>query len=167
MLRRSPPRLFALIIGINEYESRNIKNLFGAVADADAIRDYLQEDLGVPSSQIRNLRDSQATRTAIINEIRALSTNNYIEEGDPILIYFAGHGASAKTPETWEAGSTGKTELLVPYDYSSRLEDGCGSHEQGIPDRTLGALLSHIASMKGDNIVRQTSIFFFYRLTTM
>ena len=126
----------------------------GAVPDADAMRDYLQEHLGVPSSQIRNLRDSEATRAAIINEISALSLNSEIKEGDPIMIYYAGYGASAPAPKGWEVGSPGKIELLVPYDYSSRLEDG--NHKHGVPDRTLEALLSRLASRKGDNIVRQT-----------
>ena len=86
----------------------------GAVPDADAMRDYLQKHLGVPSSQIMNLRNSKATRAAIIDGIRAFSLNEEIEEGDPILIYFAGHGGSADTPKDWEVGSAGKIELLVP-----------------------------------------------------
>ena len=127
----------------------------GAVADADAVRDYLRVYLGVSPSQIRNLRDSKATRIAIIKEIEAISFNNKIKEGDPIIIYYAGHGGSANTPEGWpgrEVGSTSKIELLIPHDHSSSLEDGNPQH--GIPDRTLGALLSYLASEKGDNIVR-------------
>ena len=120
------------------------------------MRDYLHKDLGVPSSRIRNLRNSEATRAAIINRIEAFSLNDEIKEGDPILIYYAGHGGSANTPKGWEVGSTGKIELLIPYDHSSSLEDGNPKH--GIPDRTLGALLSHLASKKGDNIVRKTFI---------
>ena len=153
---RPPPRLFALIIGINKYESPNITNLLGAVPDADAVRDFLQKQLGVPSSQIRNLRDSGATRAAIIDGIEAFSLNEEIKKGDPILIYYAGHGGSADTPTGWESGGTGKIELLIPYDHSSSLEDGNPKH--GIPDRTLGVLLSQLAIEKGDNIVRLTFI---------
>ena len=138
----------------------------GAIPDADAMRNYLQKDLAVPSSQIRTLRNSEATRAAIIDGIQAFSFNNEIKEGDPILIYFAGHGGSADTPKGWEVGSTGKIELLVPYDHSSPPDDGNPKH--GIPDRTLGALLSQLAIEKGDNIVRCTFIFreFIYQLTT-
>ena len=113
----------------------------------------MQKDLGVPSSQIRVLRDSEATRAAIIDGIEAFSFNDEIDEGDPILIYYAGHGGWAETPKGWEVGSTGRIELLIPYDHSSPLEDANPKH--GIPDRTLGALLSHLAGKKGDNIVRQ------------
>ena len=159
-----PPRLFALIIGINKYESPNIPNLLGAVPDADAMRGYLQRHLGVPSSQIRILRDSEATRTAIIDEIEAFSFDDEIKVGDPILIYYAGHGGWAETPKGWEVGSSGRIELLIPYDQSSSLEDPNPKH--GIPDRTLGALLSHLADKKGDNIVRQNLRVADLRLTT-
>jgi hypothetical protein len=145
-----------LIIGINEYRSPNIPKLLGAVPDADDVLGYLQVRLGVPSSQIRNLRNSEATRAAIIDEIVAFSLNDKIKKGDPILIYYAGHGGSADTPKGWEVGSTGKIELLIPYDHSSLLEDT--NYKHGIPDRTLGALLSHLAKKKGDNIVRQIFI---------
>ena len=118
------------------------------------MRDYLQKNLGVPSSQIRNLRNSEASRAAIIDGIKAFSLNNEIKEGDAILIYFARHGRSADTPEGWEVWSTGKIELLVAYD-SNHSKEG-GIHKHGIPDRTLGALLSQLAIKKGDNIVRQT-----------
>ena len=154
-LESPPPRLFALIIGINKYKSPDIPNLVGAVDDANAMRNYLQKYLGVPSSRIRDLRDSEATRAAILKEVEGFSSNSKIKEGDPILMYYAGHGGSANTPEGWpgwEVGNTGKIELLIPYDHSSPLN---GNHQHGIPDRTLGALLSHIAGKKGDNIVRQ------------
>ena len=158
-LHRLHPHLFALIIGINKYESPNITNLLGAVPDADAMRDYLQKHMGVPSSQIRNLRDNEATRAAIIDGIQAFSFNEEIKEGDPILIYFAGHGGTADTPKGWEVGSTGKIEFLIPYELSTweSLENGNAIY--GIPDRTLRALLSQLASKKGDNIVCQTAIF--------
>ena len=154
-------------MGINKYKSRRVRDLVGAVPDADAMLDYLKNGLGVPSSQIRNLRNNEATRDAIIKEIEAFSFNDDIKEGDPILIYFAGHGSSVDTPDGWEVGSTGRIELLVPYDHSSPLDDSNPKH--GIPDRTLEALLSNLANKKGNNIVRQTFILraFIYQLITV
>jgi hypothetical protein len=116
---------------------------------------YLQNYLGVPSSQIRNLRNNEATRAAIINGIKAFSANDDIKVGDPIVIYYAGHGGWAKTPKGWEGRGT-KIQLLVPWDCSN-IEP-----TNGISDRTLGVLLSRLASKKGDNIVRQTDIFRVY-----
>ena len=141
----------------------------GAVPDADAMRDYLQKHLVVPSSQIRNLRNSEATRAAIIDGIEAFSLNDEIKVGDPILIYYAGHGiGSSDTRNGWEVRITGKIDLLpvVPYDLSSPMEDD--NPKRGIPDRSLGALLSHLANKKGDNIVRHTFMLheFIYQLTT-
>ena len=107
----------------------------GAVPDADAMRYYLQEQLGVPNSQIRDLRNSEATRAAIIGRIKAFSLNDEIKEGDPILIY-EGHGGSVDTPKGWESGRTGGFKFLTPYDHSSP------------PDRTFWHAVS-------DTIVRQ------------
>ncbi|CCM05961.1 uncharacterized protein FIBRA_08200 [Fibroporia radiculosa] len=142
------PRLFALIIGINNYKSASIANLLGAVPDADAVRDYLLGQVGIPISQIRILRDSEATRSAILHGISAFLDDERIKKGDPILIYYAGHGSKSSAPSGWEARG-GEIQLLVPYDQSS-LDAGGKVH--GIPDRTLGALLTRLAGEKGDNI---------------
>ena len=115
------------------------------------------------------LLDSQATRAAIIRAIQALSLDINIKKGDPILIYFAGHGSWAYAPleKGWKVGGTGKIEFLIPYDHSSLQPVEDGDRKYGIPDRTLGALLWQLAIEKGDNIVRQTFIFcgFIYQLT--
>jgi hypothetical protein len=147
-----PSRLFALIIGINKYKTvkRPFLNLKGAVPDADLVQSYLQKHLGVPNSQVRNLRDSEATRAAILREIDALTTDDRIQHGDPILIFYAGHGSTAPAPKGWESGAP-TIHLLLPHDYLCENEKGQKVH--GIPDRTLCVLLEHLASAKGDNIV--------------
>lgn len=146
----SPP-LFALIIGINRYKSLKVTTLRGAVADADSVKAYLENDLKVQKSNIRNLRDAQATRAAIISEFSALATNPDIKPGDPILIYYAGHGGGSSPPIGWEAGGAdSKTQMLIPHDYNTKI----GNREvYGIPDRSLNALLTRLAKTKGDNIV--------------
>jgi Caspase domain len=126
--------------------------LKGAVPDADAMQEYLEYDLKVPKSRIRNLRDTQATRAAIISELRALAVNSYINLNDPILIYYAGHGAEVTPPVGWEAGGAGsKTQMLIPHDYHTTA-DNCEVY--GIPDRSIAVLLDRISKKKGDNIVR-------------
>ena len=122
-----------MIIGVNEYKPRNNLNLVGAVPDADAMLYYLQEQLGA-SSQIRDFRNSEATRAAIIGEIKAISLNKKIKEGDPFLIY-EGHGGSVDTPKGWGSGRTGEFELLDPYDHSSPLDHGNLEHK--FPERTI------------------------------
>ncbi|CCL99698.1 uncharacterized protein FIBRA_01719 [Fibroporia radiculosa] len=143
------PRLFALIIGIDKHKATSITNLSGAARDADTVRDYLQEQLGVPSFQIRNLRDGQATRAAILRGIHGFLDDERIRKGDPILIYYAGHCATSVAPTDWDTAGA-EIQLLVPYDQSDNGQKGCKVH--GIPNRTLGALLVRLAANKGDNI---------------
>ena len=127
-------------------------SLRGAVADADSITQYLENSLKVGKSRIRNIRNAEATRAAIISAFIALENHPEIGLGDPILIYYAGHGASVKPPIGWEAGGAGRIQMLIPHDYHT---DGV----QGIPDRTISVLLTRLAKAKGDNIVRLCTSF--------
>jgi hypothetical protein len=137
-----------------------VTTLKGAVADADSIKEYLEHDLKVQKLHIRNLRNAQATRAAIIAEFQALETNPEIKYGDPILIYYAGHGGEVTSPAEWEAGSM--TQMLIPHDYHTKVHN---REVYGIPDHTIGALISCIAKAKGDNIVRPVTYLTFLYLT--
>ena len=142
----SGSRLHALIIGIDSYK---VKPLSGCENDARAVKDYLVKDLGVPDSgeRIRMLINQQAKRSAILQAFSDLRRNGRIKKGDPILIFYAGHGAEIDSPKKWEAGHT-KIQAIVPHDYSKDAPVvNC------IPDRTLGALIDMLAKEKGDNIV--------------
>lgn len=166
VIRHSISPIQALIIGIDKYKSKNIRNLEGAVADADAVDEYLRSELRVPGDQIVNLRNERATQKAILGQLRALSarcrvtpTGNPVpvSKGDPYIIYFAGHGTSAIAPDGWIT-ETGKISMLVPHDGSNGKDDTRATCN--IPDRTIGALLHELAdgrvvgSGKGNNIVR-------------
>ncbi|KAH7921880.1 hypothetical protein BV22DRAFT_1049294 [Leucogyrophana mollusca] len=152
---RQITRLFALIIGINEYKKPGV-NLLGAVPDANVVKDYLEKDLRVPSSQIRNLRNSEATRARIIEEISAFTDDKdknedqHIQNGDSIFIFYAGHGAESPSPPGWQARGP-NVQHVAPYDYGCE-DESAGGTVPGIPDRTLGALLTRLAGAKGDNI---------------
>jgi hypothetical protein len=137
--------LFALIIGINYYD--NVRSLRGAAADALSVKGYLEDTLRVPSGQIHTLLNKEASRAAIINAFLSLRDDERIEEGDPIFIYYAGHGSEIASPEG-EVGN--RLRVLVPQDYCERRE----KYVPAIPDRTIGALIAQIAAKKGDNIVR-------------
>ncbi|KZV67675.1 hypothetical protein PENSPDRAFT_754732 [Peniophora sp. CONT] len=159
--KHGPPAspLQALIIGIDKYSSPRIRNLEGAVADANAVDMYLRSELKVPEEQIVNLRDENATRAAIVGNLRALSSmrrghigpgsSEPVSRDDPFLIYYAGHGASGPAPDGWVT-ETDKISMLVPHDGSAG-----GSQEEvtrNIPDRAIGALLHELAEVRGDNI---------------
>ncbi|THU91191.1 hypothetical protein K435DRAFT_909329, partial [Dendrothele bispora CBS 962.96] len=143
------PSIFALVIGINEYLDLGIKNLNGAVADADSIRDFLVQDLGVPQEQIKDLRNEEATGTAIETEIRNLSNNPAIEKNSAILIFYAGHGAQMPAPANWPTRD-GKIQMLVPHDFT--LDGSDDDRGQGVLDVKLCSLLEELASKKGNNI---------------
>lgn len=111
----------------------------------------------MPTDQIVNLRDEAATRSAILREIRALGTRR-AENGDPILIYFAGHGATVPAPHGWVTAS-GRISTIVAYDSLAKNRVGALVHP--IPDRTIAALLDELAGTgaesEGSNIVSDVS----------
>ncbi|KZP15819.1 hypothetical protein FIBSPDRAFT_912396 [Athelia psychrophila] len=139
--------LHALVIGINKYA--NIKQLKGCVADADAVEEFLRNELKVPQSQITSLRDAKASRSAMVQAFRDLANHPDIKMDDPILIFFAGHGSELAAPQGWEAGGLdSKIQGLIPQDYDSRNLPLV----HVIPDRTVGALINEMSRKKGNNI---------------
>jgi hypothetical protein len=148
------PRLFSLIIGINQYQWKEyFFPLRGAVPDGKAFRDYLIKRLGVPEDQIFTLFDEQATRSAIIRAFQNLSEDDRIKEHDPIFIFYAGHGSQKPPHLDWENEEiNAMMEVIIPYDCTPDQISGYTS-VQPIPDRTIGTLVDEIASRKGDNIV--------------
>ncbi|KAK0214585.1 caspase domain-containing protein [Armillaria fumosa] len=149
-IRRPTPRLFALVIGINKYLSAEVRDLSGAVADADDVGEFLQKTLGVPKDQIKNLRNEQATRVTIGTEINNLGKNLEIRKDDAILIFYAGHGAEACAPSRW-LNTYGKLQMLLSHDFI--FSGSSNSHKgQGVLDITLSRLLRDLAEKKSDNI---------------
>lgn len=157
-------RLFALFIGINEYQNKwdahnnpeGYTTLQYAVADADEM-ERLFIAKGVPSENIRNLRDGNATRKAIIREVQSLIGDSRIEkDGASILIFYAGHGSRTAIPDKWVGwqATDQMIEMLCPADMGMPLE---GSEDKvgGIADRTIAALLNKLSAAKGDNIVNR------------
>ncbi|PSS02368.1 hypothetical protein PHLCEN_2v4061 [Hermanssonia centrifuga] len=148
----SIPKLFALIIGIDEYSDNNIRNLSGAVADANAIEAYLVDTLCIPKAYITVLRNKQATGEAIVNAIQGLGEDYRINRGDPILLFYAGHGAQTKTPmdlmEVWSP----HISMLIPHDFAPTNSQSRAG--QGVLDITLSHCLAEIADKKGDNIMQ-------------
>ena len=148
--------MFALIIGIDRYESKDVKDLRGAVADARAFAAYLEDYLGVLQDDTTILENESATREAILGSLRSCANDPRIQHGDPIVVYFAGHGGEAAAPPGWEAGDrNADIQLTMPYDVFCQSGGKC---VDPIPDRTLGALLDAISENKGNNIVSSHEI---------
>ncbi|CDO69207.1 hypothetical protein BN946_scf185042.g109 [Trametes cinnabarina] len=142
---------FALIIGIDKYESNDIWNLNSAAKDARTIEQWLVRDLQVPRGHICKLLDSQATKRGIEDTFMSHLVNNpNIEPGDALVLYFAGHGSSIRAPAEWFDQGRGDVPVLCPYDYDVKASS---RHvNAGISDRSLQAMLQDLAQVKGDNI---------------
>ncbi|KAJ7607782.1 caspase domain-containing protein [Mycena polygramma] len=140
-------RWFLLSIAINQYQCDKIPQLQGCLNDAELLKLCLSSILGTPSkTAIRSLTNAQATRSAIISGFSEhLINNSEIEYGDPIVIFYAGHGG--RVPAPGGAGLPSRfIETLCPADQS--VKDGT----PGIPDVTVNALLRILAGRKGSNI---------------
>ncbi|CAE6435875.1 unnamed protein product [Rhizoctonia solani] len=150
-------KLYGLVIGIDNYPV--LPSLSGAVADANAIAEFLKSDMDIPAEHIVTLRNDQATRARIIQEFQALWKNEDIRHDDPILVYYAGHGGLAKANKKWkERYGAQHIQVIFPFNYRhpSQRQDipgPTGTRFNCIPDRTIAILLNKLAAEKGDNIV--------------
>ena len=115
------PRLFALVIGIDNYKSGDIWNLESAVHDAKKVGRWLLRDLQVPREQISLLLDDKATRQGIVDSFsKHLINNPAIQRGDAILIYFAGHGSQMLAPQGWYDDPSATVDIICSYDHDTK-----------------------------------------------
>ncbi|EIM79706.1 uncharacterized protein STEHIDRAFT_116403 [Stereum hirsutum FP-91666 SS1] len=142
-----PKNIFSLIIGISVYAAHDIPDLTGSRADVESMEKFLR-DSNVSPEHLIILRDEDATRHHIVHELKSVAKNEKIDKGDPILIYFSGHGMQAlpnsrnfhpmRNPES-------RIQILCPYDFSK-------ADPRGIPTACLAAHLNRISEAKGNNI---------------
>lgn len=87
--RVSPVQRFAVVIGVSRYQKADY-SLQYAASDATSIKDFLVNEAGFPPGNVTFLIDEDATianlRTALFSFLAAT------EEGDQVVLYFAGHG---------------------------------------------------------------------------
>lgn len=167
ILPRDLTSLFALIIGISTYpDMSGLRSLPGVKADVDSMKAFL-EDMNAPSDRIHTIQNEEATSSAIYQALKDITKNKNIGRNDPILIYFAGHGAKADI--TSEGNFLSSVRMLCPYNFARRndgvsLKDGTpnddaapgrngAASENGITDAVLADILNDISRAKGNNIV--------------
>jgi hypothetical protein len=142
----------ALVIGINKYKNtgKQLQDLNGCVADADDMYEYLIVTRRMSPESIIRLNNEDATRAKILDGIRALRDSSS-PLGDPIIIFWAGHGSRGRVPPGWDTSSPdGKIEMLIPYDFDLEGKD---EGTPGLLDYQFGRELAELAQEKGDNIV--------------
>jgi len=155
------PRIFALIIAIDEY--KHWSNLSGCVNDAEDFMEFLCSTLHVPASRIVALFNQDATYHAIRSSIRIhLLENDDIRKGDAIVFFFAGHGSRIAVERDWLADED-FVETLCPYDMTNprknKLQEVHDSPVYGLIDRVFDGLMRELAACKGDNISSLTHAF--------
>lgn len=145
----STPRLFALLVGVDEYKSPRISDLNGCVNDAKAMHSFLTQTVGVPPQNIRLLTSTgdespqdRASRDGIVNGWMWLIEQ--ASAGDQLFFHYSGHGAQAKSTDPNEPD--GYDETLVPFD--SRENDENGNPVYDILDKELATLIE-LAEAKG------------------
>ena len=111
------PTKRALLIGIDNYKSSEVRPLRGAVNDVRLMRDILIGKFGMVPQNITILENEQATHKAIIDTIKSnlIAKSN---KGDVVVLHFSGHGSQMKDVSGDEVDQLDET--LVPYD--SRTE---------------------------------------------
>ncbi|KAK0187319.1 hypothetical protein F5146DRAFT_1064401 [Armillaria mellea] len=112
-----------------------------------AVYEFLEGTLDIPAEKrIKIFCDEEVTRARIETEIEGLGNNPAIKKDDPILIFYAGHGATAKAPSTWSSAN-GTIQMLAPHDFNPEGDD-----PEGVFDIKLHYLLAALAAKKSDNI---------------
>src|SRR5262245_19107202 len=100
---------FALIVGIDKYgQASTLKELNGAVRDAEAFRDWLIDSAGVPKEHVKTMVSDAAGSIPklleIVDEVERLYKRSQKGEeaiGRRLYIFLAGHGVG---PGLDEAG---------------------------------------------------------------
>ncbi|BCJ41045.1 hypothetical protein Aiant_17020 [Actinoplanes ianthinogenes] len=134
--------LYALLVGIDRYQSPDIPSLHGCANDVRAAAAQLTAD-AAPGCRVhtRMLLDGEATRAAVVAAIGAHLGR--AGEADTALFWFAGHGSAAAVPAwAWFREPTGMLQTLVCAD----------SRTPGVPDlwdKELSVLLDVIAERAG------------------
>lgn len=94
----------ALIVTISNFGDANITPLPGTFYDTDSAL-KMANAMGIPRSNIVTLRDSQATKARVLQELSQL--NNQVSEGGKVFIYFSGHGTR------WQSNKSNECETGV------------------------------------------------------
>lgn len=114
------------------------------MADAIAFCTFLSTNADLPfsASHATLLTNEQATRTAILSELHVLESDERIQPGDSVMIYYAGYGGSS-TSTTGQ----GKTRFILPYD--------CNENVAPISEQTIAECVYRLAQVKGSDVVSQ------------
>ena len=134
---------FAFLVGINEYQSSEIKDLNGCENDVNLIEKILGDDFEVCS-----LINAAANRDNIISTFQ--SHLGQATKDDLAFFYFSGHGSEEHSPEEFiQYQSDNKHEAIVCND-SYTIKDGKTIY--GLADKETRYLINELTD-KGVEVV--------------
>ncbi|MEZ4885572.1 MAG: caspase family protein [Chitinophagales bacterium] len=129
-------QLYALLVGINDYNHPKVSNLKGCVNDVENVKNYLENRFD--HANIEMLLNDKATYQNIIQTFRSHLTANASKD-DVVLFHYSGHGAREVAASEFKPFfPEGKEETLVCWD--SRRE---GGHD--LADKELAVLIEEVA----------------------
>ncbi|KIK63339.1 hypothetical protein GYMLUDRAFT_196966, partial [Collybiopsis luxurians FD-317 M1] len=151
--------LWALLIGIQKYDR---EPLYGPYADVQRMKEFLMQDLHVPSDNILIVQDARRHEIIGTFETHLINNTKILPGSSPaILFYYSGHGGRVACPPNWPAvletaerdgKLVKKIEVLIPSDCTSIYDANGFPSIQTIPDRTINSLLLRAAQKHGDCI---------------
>lgn len=131
-------KLYALLVGINDYPER-VGRLRGCVNDVKAWEEFLEQRVGDEGElELLALTDATATRAGIIAGFRSHLGRAGV--GDTALFFFSGHGSQEPAPPPFDAEEPdGQCETLLAWD--SRRPGGWD-----LADKELAVLIAEVAA---------------------
>ncbi|GGN12357.1 hypothetical protein GCM10010967_55490 [Dyadobacter beijingensis] len=137
-------KIFALLIGINEYSLEShppIRGLNGCVNDVTDFGNFLKQNYGdliADERQILVLTEESATRANVIRAFRTHLTQ--AGPDDLALVYYSGHGSTGVTAPEFQAGtSDGQEQTWV-------LHDSRETGQYDLADKEIALLLEEVAA---------------------
>ncbi len=112
----------AVVVAVEQYKEDGFNNLSGCINDGNAIVDILKTHLGFSDSEIRYLRDREATRRGILDAFDWLAAET--KPADKVFFYYAGHGYYIADDNSDEKNDKDEKkpndETICPYDTDPR-----------------------------------------------
>lgn len=98
-------RVFGLVVGINKFADKNIKQLNNCVNDAKGVKETLEKYYSI--EKIEEIYDEQATSSGILAKLGEMQNKYSITKDDGLFIFVASHGITFN-----------KIGYIVPHDGS-------------------------------------------------
>ena len=121
----SKPNIYALFIGINQYDNASISNLSGCVQDAESVANWLHKKIDTEKYglSILKLYSDKNTHTPLPTRKNILmALQSYVgklKKEDTFLLFYAGHGSTEIALPALQS-TTGMLSTLVPCDSGIR-----------------------------------------------